>query len=118
MFFNNLDENLAALQNLASKTLDYLSNLLLKNQRSEPFHSIPKRLPQVTKLLMNYIKSPHFIKNFVKNIHLILMTLKDGLRRYDLSESECQTRLICELNHKAIGRSLRSWMTILLEFFG
>ena len=47
----------------------------------------------------------------------VFSTLKDGVKRYEISESECQARLMCELNQKAVGRSLKSWANSVFDLF-
>lgn len=45
-------------------------------------------------------------------------TLKDGVRRYEIGESECQARLICELHQKSVGRSFKTWANTILDVLG
>lgn len=52
--------------------------------------------------------------SYVKDV---FSTLKDGVKRYEISESECQARLMCELNQKAVGRSLKSWANSVFDLF-
>lgn len=47
----------------------------------------------------------------------VFSTLKDGVKRYEISESECQARLMCELNQKAVGRSFKSWANSVFDLF-
>jgi len=47
-----------------------------------------------------------------------MSTFKDGIRRYEIGESECQARLVCELHQKAVGRSFKSWLNTVLNTLG
>ena len=58
-----------------------------------------------------------FTGNVANYFRDVLSTVKDGIRRYEVAEPECQARLVCELHQKAVGRSLKSWATTLLDVF-
>lgn len=61
-------------------------------------------------------RSSGVIVALVKRLREMYSTFREGLKRYEISESECQARLICELNQKAVGRSARNWAKVLIDF--
>ncbi|KAI1298696.1 hypothetical protein HDE_04091 [Halotydeus destructor] len=46
----------------------------------------------------------------------VFRTLSNGIRRYELDNSGCRERLICELNQKVVGSgSVKSWMSAFMD---
>jgi len=44
--------------------------------------------------------------------------LKNGLRRYEITNSDCQSRIICEVHQKSIARSYGSVISKIFDLFG
>ena len=101
-----------------AEKLNNLSSLFLNEKHSDLLQTKVNRAPPFSKPSNSHLESSKPSKTFFKYIHSILITIKDGIQKYDLSENECQTRLICDLYNKVISKSLKSWITIMFELFG
>lgn len=57
--------------------------------------------------------------SIVSSLRDVYGILKNGLRRYEITEPECQSRIICEIHQKAVGRSsVGSFASSLLDILG
>jgi len=54
----------------------------------------------------------------VTSIKDIYGIVKSGLRRYEITDTDCQSRIICEVHQKAVARSLRSFTSTILDYIG
>lgn len=99
-----------SLQRLANNALNRISDFIFSKRRSSSnVHPYPSFAFDAVSA-----KSKGGVFSYVKDV---FSTLKDGVRRYEISESECQARLMCELNQKAVGRSFKSWANSLFDLF-
>ena len=55
------------------------------------------------------------MSSYIRDAYSIL---KDGIKRYEVAEPECQARIVCELHQRPVGRSFKSWANTLLDIMG
>lgn len=99
-------------QKLANQALTSISSFIFSKRRSE---WIPRPYPSFGYFDSASAKVKNGLSSYLKDV---MSTFKDGVRRYEIGESECQARLVCELHQKAVGRSFKSWLNTVLDTFG
>lgn len=92
--------------------MNSISNFIFSKKRSE---WIPRPYPEFGYIENAASKAKQGLGGYIKDV---FSTFKDGVRRYEIGESECQARLICEMNQKAVGRSFKSWANTVLDLLG
>ena len=97
---------------MTNQALNSISNFIFSKKRSE---WIPRPYPEFGYIENAASKAKQGLGGYIKDV---ISTLKDGVRRYEIGESECQARLICEMNQRAVGRSFKSWANTVLDLLG
>jgi len=110
-----------------------ISELIFSRRNSQPNSQKPSqsqgtKTPQKTPEPDTSGSKPNQVGDSPQNRFATLMTslkevfgvLRTGLRRYEITESDCQSRIICEVHQRAIGRSsaLGSITTSILDLIG
>lgn len=108
-----------SIQSLTSNALNKISNFIFSRRRSE---WIPRPYAG-----FGYLDSPSSIldktsanvksgmNSYIRDAYSVL---KDGIKRYEVAEPECQARIVCELHQKPVGRSFKSWANTILDIMG
>lgn len=97
---------------MTNNALNSLTNFIFSKKRSE---FILRPYPEFGYVENAASKAKLGLSGYLKDV---FSTFKDGVRRYEIGESECQARLICEMNQKAVGRSFKSWANTVLDLLG
>ncbi|XP_015793590.1 probable serine/threonine-protein kinase dyrk2 isoform X2 [Tetranychus urticae] len=100
---------------IARSSMDNVVPYFPLHGNGSPRNAVTDRLAALN-LKAIWSRSSGVANSLVKRIRDIYSTFRDGLKRYEISESECQARLVCELNQKVIGRSLRNWAKVMTDF--
>ena len=98
---------------MASNTISRISSYLFSNRNSN--NQGQGQGSNAVKPGEDSNGSRNGILSTLMDVYSVLST---GLRRYEIAEPECQARLVCEVNQKAIGRSLGGFTATLLDLIG
>jgi len=102
---------------MASSTINRISDLIFnRRQQATTVDQLASLQPQISGGPTAPSRSG--IGGMLSPVKEIYNILKSGLRRYEITEPECQSRLICDIHQKAFRRSLGPVTTTLFDFFG
>ena len=94
-----------------------ISDLIFNRRNSQNFFSRFPIKAQVAQTDQNSEPKPsttstesaqNRIMPLVSSLRDVFGIVRNGLRRYEITDSDCQSRIICELHQKTIGNSGRS----------
>lgn len=98
-----------------------ISDLIFNRRNSQSFFTRFPIKAQVAQTEQNSEPKPgststetaqNRIMPLVSSLREVYGILRNGLRRYEITDSDCQSRIICELHQKTIGHSGRSGATL------
>ncbi|XP_054167365.1 uncharacterized protein LOC128964753 [Oppia nitens] len=111
-----------------SSALRSISELIFNRRLSNPgLNRIPNKQQNPnsettnTKPNSDSTESPQQrIGTLMSSLRDVYGIIKNGLRRYEITDSDCQSRIICEVHQKAVGRStpLATFTAQLMDIIG